>query len=37
MTLDLVDVLRLLIRPEIFIPITVAIIVFLFWRIRGKP
>lgn len=33
MTLDLADVLR----PEIFIPITVVIIVFLFWRMRGKP
>jgi hypothetical protein len=33
MTLDLADVLR----PEIFVPITVAIIAFLFWRIRGKP
>jgi hypothetical protein len=33
MTLDLDDVLR----PEIFVPITVAIFVFLFWRMRGKP
>jgi hypothetical protein len=33
MTLDLADVLR----PEIFVPISVVIIVFLFWRMRGKP
>jgi hypothetical protein len=32
-TIDLEDVLR----PEIFVPITVVIIVFLFWRVRGKP
>jgi hypothetical protein len=33
MTLDLDD----LVRPAIFVPITVAIILFLFWRMRGKP
>jgi hypothetical protein len=36
-TLDLAGTLGRLVRPEIFIPITLAIIVFLFWRMRGKP
>lgn len=32
MTLDLDDVAR----PMIFVPIIVAILVFLYWRLRGK-
>jgi hypothetical protein len=36
-TIDLPDVLRGWILPEVFIPFTIAIIAFISWRSRRKP
>ena len=36
-TFDLPDALSRLILPEVFIPLTVAIIAFITWRSRRKP